>query len=75
MSDPDVLIVGGGVGGLALALSLHQAGIVVRVYEAVRDLAPLGVGINLQPTAVRELTELGLGDELAQTGLATQELS
>ena len=70
-----VIVVGGGIGGLSLALSLHQAGIVVRVYEAVRDLAPLGVGINLQPTAVRELTELGLGDELAQTGLATQELS
>jgi 2-polyprenyl-6-methoxyphenol hydroxylase-like FAD-dependent oxidoreductase len=70
-----VIVVGGGIGGLSLALSLHQAGIAVRVYEAVRDLAPLGVGINLQPTAVRELTELGLGDELAQTGLATQELS
>jgi 2-polyprenyl-6-methoxyphenol hydroxylase-like FAD-dependent oxidoreductase len=70
-----VIVVGGGIGGLCLALSLHQAGIVVRVYEAVRDLVPLGVGINLQPTAVRELTELGLGDELAQTGLATQELS
>ena len=53
------------IGGLSLALSLHQAGIAVRVYEAVRDPSPLGVGINLQPTAVRELTELGLGDALA----------
>jgi 5-methylphenazine-1-carboxylate 1-monooxygenase len=70
-----VIVVGGGIGGLSLALSLHQAGIAVRVYEAVRDLVPLGVGINLQPTAVRELTELGLGDDLAQIGLATQELS
>jgi 2-polyprenyl-6-methoxyphenol hydroxylase-like FAD-dependent oxidoreductase len=71
----DVIVVGGGIGGLSLALSLHQAGIVVRVYEAVRDLAPIGVGINLQPTAVRELTELGLGDALAQTGIATQQVS
>jgi 2-polyprenyl-6-methoxyphenol hydroxylase-like FAD-dependent oxidoreductase len=70
-----VIVVGGGIGGLSLALSLHQAGISVRVYEAVRDLAPLGVGINLQPAAVRELTELGLGDELARTGIATQQLS
>ena len=70
-----VIVVGGGIGGLSLALSLHQVGIAVRVYEAVRDLAPLGVGINLQPIAVRELTELGLGDELARTGLATRELS
>ena len=70
-----VIVVGGGIGGLSLALSLHQAGIAVRVYEAVRDLAPSGVGINLQPGAVRELTELGLGGELARTGIATQELS
>ena len=60
MKNMQVMIAGGGIGGLSLALSLHQAGIAVRVYEAVRDPAPLGAGINLQPTAVRELTELGL---------------
>src|SRR5262245_65666477 len=70
----EVIVVGGGIGGLTMALSLHQAGIAVRVYEAVPHLIPLGVGINLQPTAVRELTELGLGDVLAQAGIATQEL-
>jgi 5-methylphenazine-1-carboxylate 1-monooxygenase len=69
-----VIVVGAGIGGLSLALQLHQAGISVRVYEAVRELAPLGVGINLQPNAVRELTELGLDDELAQTGLSIQKL-
>jgi 2-polyprenyl-6-methoxyphenol hydroxylase-like FAD-dependent oxidoreductase len=70
-----VIVAGGGIAGLTLALSLHQAGIAVRVYEAVRDPAPLGLGINLQPSAVRELTELGLGDDLARTGIATQHLS
>jgi 5-methylphenazine-1-carboxylate 1-monooxygenase len=70
-----VIVVGGGIGGLSLALSLHQAGIGVCVYEAVRDPAPLGLGINLQPSAVRELTELGLGDELARIAGATRELS
>jgi 2-polyprenyl-6-methoxyphenol hydroxylase-like FAD-dependent oxidoreductase len=68
------IVVGGGIGGLSLALSLHQAGIGVRVYEAAREIAPLGVGINLQPTAVRELAELGLGDDLARIGIATQAL-
>jgi 2-polyprenyl-6-methoxyphenol hydroxylase-like FAD-dependent oxidoreductase len=71
----DVIIVGGGIAGLTLALSLDQAGISSRLYEAVADPAPLGVGINLQPTAVRELTELGLADELARTGIATRALA
>jgi 2-polyprenyl-6-methoxyphenol hydroxylase-like FAD-dependent oxidoreductase len=75
MKQLQVIVAGGGVGGLSLALSLHQAGIAVRVYEAVRDPSPLGVGINLQPTAVRELTELGLGDVLSVSGIATQCLN
>lgn len=75
MKKPRVIVFGGGIGGLSLALSLHQAGIKVRLFEAVRDPLPLGVGINLQPTAVRELTELGLGDALAETGIGTQRLN
>lgn len=70
-----VIVVGGGIGGLSLALSLHQADIAVRVYEAVDNPIPIGVGINLQPTAVRELTELGLGAALARQAIAPQRLS
>ena len=71
----DVLIVGGGVGGLALALSLHQAGISCRVFEAVPAILPLGVGINLLPHAMRELSELGLQDALAARAIETRELA
>ncbi len=70
-----VMVIGGGISGLTMALSLHQIGVPVSVYEAVREVTPLGVGINLQPNAVRELTELGLGDALAATGTATQALA
>lgn len=70
-----VLIAGGGIGGLTLALSLHQIGVPCRVFESVREIKPLGVGINTLPHATRELIELGLGDVLAQTGIATRELA
>ena len=69
-----VLIIGGGVGGLTLALSLHQAGIACRVFEAAPDIRPLGVGINLLPHGMRELTELGLQERLARIAVETREL-
>ena len=69
-----VMVIGGGISGLTMALSLHQAGIPVRVYEASRNVLPLGVGINLQPNAVRELDELGLGARLAAVGNSTRAL-
>jgi len=74
-SSPDVLIVGGGIGGLTLALSLHQAGISCCVYEAAPEIHPLGVGINLLPHGMRELTELGLADRLAAHAIETRTLA
>jgi 5-methylphenazine-1-carboxylate 1-monooxygenase len=69
-----VMVIGAGIGGLSAALSLHAAGIEVRVYESVIDIKAVGFGINLQPNAVRELMELGLGEELAATAIETAEL-
>jgi 5-methylphenazine-1-carboxylate 1-monooxygenase len=73
--DTEVAIVGGGIGGLVLALSLHQAGISCRVYEGVTEIKPLGAGINLLPHAVRELDELGLLPGLDAVGIRTQSAS
>lgn len=71
--DP-VLIAGGGIAGLAMALTLHQIGVPCRVYEAVDELRPLGVGINLQPNAVRELYDLGFDAGALDTiGLQARE--
>ena len=50
-----IAVMGAGIGGLTTALSLHAAGISVEVYEAVAEIRPLGVGINVLPHAVREL--------------------
>jgi len=74
-SESDVLIVGAGIGGLTLALSLHQAGISCRVFEAAPDIQPLGVGINILPHGMRELCELGLQDALTALAIETRELA
>lgn len=74
MADETVLIAGGGIGGLALALTLHEIGVPCVVFESVRQLKPLGVGINIQPNAVRELEDLGIGEEeLDQVGIPARE--
>jgi 5-methylphenazine-1-carboxylate 1-monooxygenase len=70
-----VLIAGGGIGGLTLALSLHQIGVPAKVFESVSELKPLGVGINVLPHAVRELIELGLLNELEASAVRTRELA
>jgi 2-polyprenyl-6-methoxyphenol hydroxylase-like FAD-dependent oxidoreductase len=74
MSDHPVVIAGGGIGGLATALTLQQIGVPCVVYEAAREMRPLGVGINLQPNAVRELYDLGIAaGDLDTIGVPAQE--
>ena len=68
------LVVGAGVGGLTTALSLQQIGADVEVFEAVEELRPLGVGINLLPHAVRELDGLGLLEQLRRGSVAPELL-
>ena len=70
----NVTVIGAGIGGLTTALSLHAAGIDVRVYESVAEMKAIGFGINLQPNAARELIELGLGEALAETAIETAQL-
>ncbi len=68
------IIAGAGPGGLTAALFLHKIGWEVEIYESAKELAPLGVGINLLPHGVRELIVLGLAEELAATGIPTRTL-
>ena len=69
-----IIIAGAGIGGLTAAMCLHRAGHDVQVYEAVSELRPLGVGINIQAGAVRILCNLGLEPALAATAIETREL-
>lgn len=69
-----VMIVGGGIGGLATALSLHEQGIDCELYEQAGGIRELGVGINTLPHAIKELAELGLLEQLDTVGIRTYEL-
>ena len=69
-----IVLAGAGIGGLVAAMCLHRAGFDVEVHEAVGELKPLGVGINIQAAAVRILCGLGLEPALAATAIETREL-
>jgi 2-polyprenyl-6-methoxyphenol hydroxylase-like FAD-dependent oxidoreductase len=68
-----IAVIGGGIGGLALALGLHQRGIACDVYEAAPAVKELGVGITLLPHAVRELAALGVQPQLEALGIENLE--
>ena len=69
----EIAIVGAGIGGLTLALALQRAGIAVRIYEAVPEMRPLGVGINILPHASHELALLGLEPALSRVCVLARE--
>jgi len=69
-----VLIAGGGIGGLTLALSLHERGIPCALFESAQEVRELGVGINTLPHAIRELAALGLLPALDAAAIRTREL-
>jgi 2-polyprenyl-6-methoxyphenol hydroxylase-like FAD-dependent oxidoreductase len=69
-----IVIAGGGIGGLATALCLHQAGLEAEIFEQAGEIRELGVGMNVLPHAIAVLAGLGLLPELDRTGIRTREL-
>ncbi|KAF2688872.1 FAD/NAD(P)-binding domain-containing protein [Lentithecium fluviatile CBS 122367] len=75
-TQPKIIIAGAGVGGLTTALALHAVGLTnIHIYEASQKLTTLGVGINVQPSAVLILRNLGLLEALEKTAIKTEELN
>lgn len=68
------LVIGGGIGGLTLALALEKRGIEAAVFEQSAQIRELGVGINTLPHAIRELAALGLLEALDRVAIRTEEL-
>lgn len=68
-------VVGGGIGGIATAVAMRQAGIDVQVYEQAQQLTEVGAGVSLAPNGLRMLERLGVGEGIKRLGarhLSTQ---
>ncbi|KLD77780.1 3-hydroxybenzoate 6-monooxygenase [Xanthomonas hyacinthi] len=74
MNDLPVLIIGGGIGGLATALALAQRQIPTVLVEQAREFLEIGAGIQLGPNGFRALRALGLDEEAMQLGIFPDEL-
>src|ERR1700687_3288271 len=68
-----IIVIGGGIAGLTLAMNLPQFGLSCQVYESAPEIKPLGVGITLLPHAMREFCALGLESRLRKMAIENQE--
>ncbi|MEV3965867.1 FAD-dependent oxidoreductase [Nocardia sp. NPDC050193] len=74
MSTPDVVIVGGGIGGLSTAFALSRLGLQVRVLEQAKQFGEVGAGIQLAPNCTRILDDYGLLDEVKTRGVVPDRM-
>ncbi len=69
MTNSDVIVVGGGIGGLAAAFALTREGLSVRVLEQASEYGEVGAGLQIAPNCTRILAEHGLLDEARSLGV------
>jgi 3-hydroxybenzoate 6-monooxygenase len=68
-AHPDVIVVGGGIGGLSAAFALARRGLSVRVLERSAEFGEVGAGLQLAPNCTRILDEYGLLGEAIELGV------
>jgi salicylate hydroxylase len=73
-SQPDVIVVGGGIGGLAAATGLSRKGLTVRVLEQAPEFGEVGAGIQIAPNCTRILDSYGLLDEAKKLGVLVENM-
>ena len=69
-----VIVVGGGIGGLAAALALTRQGIAVQLLEQAAHIGEIGAGIQLGPNAFAALDALGVGATARQRAVFTDHI-
>lgn len=75
LTGKTVLVVGGGIGGLAAACALRQRGADVTVLERAAAITEVGAGIQISPNGLRVLEALGLGDAFGRGAMTGQAVS
>jgi 2-polyprenyl-6-methoxyphenol hydroxylase-like FAD-dependent oxidoreductase len=71
---PQVLVAGGGIGGIAAALALVRRGFAVKVLEQAAELGEIGAGIQLGPNAFAAFDALGIGEIARAKAVYTDEM-
>ncbi|MQY14556.1 3-hydroxybenzoate 6-hydroxylase [Streptomyces sp. RB5] len=71
---PDVIVVGGGIGGLSTAFALSRQGLKVRVLEQAPEYGEVGAGLQIAPNCTRILDEYGLLDEAKSLGVLPENM-
>ena len=74
MADLEVAIIGGGIGGLVLALALRERGIAFEVYEQADELREIGAAVALSANGTRELGRVGLGEQVEAVSVVPSAL-
>ncbi len=74
MVDGRVVIAGGGIGGLALAMGLAQRGVASIVLEKAAHLGEIGAGIQLGPNAFHAFDRLGVGAAARDLAIYVEDL-
>jgi salicylate hydroxylase len=69
-----VVIAGGGIGGLAAAVACAQRGVPIQLFERAAQLSEVGAGIQIGPNVTRILQAWGLGAALAQVAAFPEQL-
>src|SRR4051812_3761288 len=67
-------IVGGGIGGLTLAIAMQRKGYTVTVYENATQIKPLGAGLALAANAVKALSAIGICEDVLTKGKIIRKL-
>jgi 3-hydroxybenzoate 6-monooxygenase len=74
MTQPDVIVVGGGIGGLSAAYALARKGLRVRVLERAKEFGEVGAGIQIAPNCTRILHQYGLLEAAKKQGVLVEAM-